>query len=490
MSLFPLTAPPGLYRSGTQLQSQGRWYDGNLIRFYAQTIRPVGGWRLKSTTAMTGTPRAMLSWRDNASTARCVISTDSNIYYMTRGGVLSDITPVGYTAGRPDAIAEGGFGSGLYGVGIYGAPIADSTDIQDATINCLDQWGEDLNFVGPDDNVIYEWLLDPLVKAVAVANAPTASALIVTQEGILMALGAEDNPRRVKWSDQRDNTLWLPDATNQAGDFDLQTNGRLMFGLRITGAVLLLTDTDVHVANYTGDNRVYEFNKKSDGCGAISRAAGVALDSQAVWMGMGGFWIYNGYAQPLPCDVSDYVFSDLNYLQQSKITCQLNSEFGEVTWRYPSGGSIEVDRYVTWNLRENHWVFGKIARLCGVDAHPSPFPMRCGADGNVYEHEVANDYDGAVPYLEGGPFMMGQGDSVIYANLLLPDDKTLGDVNATFYVKFEPDGAETTFGPYSLSSRTDLRFGGRQMRVRYDTVIPTDWRIGVPKLDVTQGGVR
>lgn len=490
MAFFPLDLPPGIYRNGTQLQSQGRWYDCNLVRFYSGTKRPVGGWRLKSTTAMTGKPRAILSWRDNGNTARCAIATQSHIYYMTRGGVLSDITPSGFTAGRADAVAEGGFGSGLYSKGLYGAPIADSTDIQDATVTSMDTWGQNLVFVSPDDNTIFQWALVTATPPAAVTNAPTAVALLTTQEGILMAFGAEDIPRRVKWSDQRDNTKWLADVTNQAGDFDLQTAGRIMFGIRITGGVLILTDLDCHLAAYTADNRVYSFDKKSDGCGAISRAAGVALDSQAVWMGGNGFWLYNGFARPLPCDVSDYVFSDLNYLQQSKITCTLNAEFGEVTWRYPSGSSTEIDRYVTWNLRENHWAIGQLPRLCGADRGVAPYPLNCGADGNVYEHEVGNDYGGIVPFLGGGPFMMGNGDSVFYANLLLPDDKTVGDVTATFYVKFEPDGPETTYGPYSLSSRTNLRFGGRQMRVRFDGAALTDWRIGIPRLDVTQGGGR
>jgi hypothetical protein len=85
---------------------------------------------------------------------------------------------------------------------------------------------------------------------------------------------------------------------------------------------------------------------------------------------------------------------------------------------------------------------------------------------------------------------MGQGDSVFYAQQLVPDDKTVGDVNATFFTKFYPDDTEDTQGPFSLSSRTDVRFGGRLMRVRFDGVRNTDWRIGVPRLNVTQGGGR
>lgn len=120
----------------------------------------------------------------------------------------------------------------------------------------------------------------------------------------------------------------------------------------------------------------------------------------------------------------------------------------------------------------------------------APFPLKCASDGYVYEHEVANDYDGAVPYLEGGPFMLGQGDNVFTSQQLVPDDKTVGDVTATFFLKFYPGDAEATVGPYSLTSHTDVRFTARLMRVRYDGAVNTDWRIGVPRLDIEPGGQR
>ena len=65
------------------------------------------------------------------------------------------------------------------------------------------------------------------------------------------------------------------------------------------------------------------------------------------------------------------------------------------------------------------------------------------ADGYVYEHEVGFAYGGAMPYLESGP----SGDQVQYARRLVPDDLTAGDVKATFFVKFEPDDCEASFGP-------------------------------------------
>lgn len=498
MSFLPLSLPPGIYRNGTQYQSKGRWYDANLVRFCQGTIQPHGGWRVKSTATLAGKGRAIISWHDNSGSTWSAIGTESHLYAMTRGGAVSDITPAGFISGRADAVAEGAYGDGVYGGDAFGTPRADANQVQDASLWSLDNWGEDLVGVMSEDTVIYQWTLSPspAATAVAVANAPSALAILTTNEDILMALGTPtpgvaNNPRHVSWSDQQNNTDWTPSAANQAGDYELPTNGRLMMGLRVKAGTLLFTDLDLWLASYTANELVYGFDKLGQGCGAISRACAMALDAQAVWMGNNGFWLYDGYVRPLPCDVWDYVFADLNLLQKSKITCELNSAFGEVTWRYPSGSSTEIDRFVTWNFRENHWTIGALARLSGVDGGVnSQYPMRVGADGLVYEHEVGFAYDGAVPYLESGPFELGNGDTVQYATRLLPDDLDAGDVSATFFVKFAPDGAETRFGPYTLSKRTDVRFGGRQLRVRYDGVSPSDWRIGAPRLDATAGGLR
>ena len=496
---LPLTLPPGIYRNGTAYQSKGRWYNGNLVRFFQGAILPHGGWRAQSTSAMTGKGRAIISWHDNAQNTWSAIGTESHLYAMTRGGAISDITPSGFTAGRADAVAQGGYGDGNYGQNIYGAPIPDTNQVQDASMWTLDTFGQYLVGCMSDDGNIYQWTLNTGTPAAKVTGAPGATAIFTTAEGMLMALGAGNIPRQVMWSDQQNDTNWTPTSSNQAGDFELGTNGRLLMGLRIKSGSLLFTDIDVWLSTYQANELVYGFNRVGLGCGAISRGAAVAVDAvssaygaQAVWMGDNGFWLYNGYVLPLACDVWDYVFNNLNELQKSKISCEMNSAFGEITWHYPSGSSTEIDSYVTWNFRENHWALGSLCRLSGVDAGiNAQYPLRVYTDGYVYEHEVGFNYGaGVMPFLESGPFELGNGNQVQYARKLLPDDLTAGDVKATFFVKFEPDDTETSYGPYSLSKLTDVRFGGRQMRVRYDGINLDSWRIGAPRLDVVAGGLR
>jgi hypothetical protein len=107
----------------------------------------------------------------------------------------------------------------------------------------------------------------------------------------MFALGAEGVPRRVKWSDQENNNLWIAAATNQAGDFDLQTAGKLMQGKKIRGGTLLWTDLDVHLATYVGGVFVYTFSRLSESCGAISQNC---ASPRRGMDGESGFWLYNG----------------------------------------------------------------------------------------------------------------------------------------------------------------------------------------------------
>lgn len=487
--LVPLGFPPGVYRAGTEYQSKGRYYDTNLVRWYEGSMRPVGGWRTRSDDAVTGKGRAVMTWIDNSGADHIAIATEQGLYAMDRAGTLSDITPSGFTAGDADATFSGGYGSGSYGGITYGTPRPTTTTLSPASIWTLDTWGENLVGVMAPDYVIYEWALDPMTEAAAVTDAPTARAIVVTAERIMMALGADGNPRKVAWSDQEDNTEWTAAVTNQAGDFNLQTSGKLMCGKRVRGATLLLTDVDAHTATYQGRPFIYGFDRVGTNCGVISQAGAVVIGDRAVWMGFNGFWLYNGFVSPLPCEVSDFVFSDINSDQVSKVHAFHNSSFGEVWWFYPSSSSTEIDRYVFWNYQENHWSIGALERLSGVDRGAFLYPLMIGADGLVYEHEVGMNHDGATPYARTGPMEIGNGDNVVMCRQLIPDERTSGEVTASFKVRFWPNAPEQSFGPYTLSSPTDVRFTGRQVEVTY-TSGDTDWRVGVPRLEVVEGGER
>jgi hypothetical protein len=85
---------------------------------------------------------------------------------------------------------------------------------------------------------------------------------------------------------------------------------------------------------------------------------------------------------------------------------------------------------------------------------------------------------------------IGEGDQTMRAVKLFPDEATSGDVTATFKTRFQPNGEETEHGPYTLTAKTDVRFTGRQVTVRYDGLNAAAWRVGRFRLDVLPGGIR
>ena len=490
---IPLKLPPGIYRNGTEYQSAGRWFDANLVRWYENTLRPMGGWRKRSSQQMTGMCRGFLNWRDNSATRWTGLGTHTKLYAMSESGTIKEITPTSFTAGVADAIVKTGYGYSDYGKFSYGIARPDLGSITPATTWSMDTWGEYLIACSNADGKLYEWQLGfttPTLAAV-ITNAPTSNkAVLVTAERIMFALGAGGNPRKVQWCDQENNTTWTPAADNQAGDYELATPGTLIAGKRVKGINLLFTDVDVHTAQYVGAPFVYGFEKAGSGCGLISAQSVAAIDTAAIWMSKAGFWIYDGYVKPLPSDVSDYVFGNMNFNQSSKVYAVHNSQYGEIWWYYPSSGSNENDSYVTFNYRENHWNIGSLARTAGTDAGVFTNPMAVSTDGYVYEHEVGFAYDSASVYAESGPVQLGNGDNIMSVRQVVPDEQTLGEAVVSFKTRNYPTGTQSTFGPYTAANPTDVRFAARQVNVKVTGAVLADWRIGIMRLDAIPSGKR
>jgi hypothetical protein len=412
---------------------------------------------------------------------------------MNEAGTLKDITPTTFTTGATDATIKTGYGYSTYGSFSYGVARPDLGDIVPATTWTMDSWGEYLVACSSKDGQLLEWQLGftTPTKAVAITNAPTScAAVMTTAERFVFALGASGNPRKVSWCDQENNTVWTPSATNQAGDFELNSVGSLKCGKRVRGINLLFTDVDVHAATYIGLPYVYSFEKAGSGCGVISSQAVAAIDTAAIWMSKSGFWVYDGYVKPLVSDVGDYIFQNINYNQASKVYAVHNSKYGEIIWFYPSSASNENDSYVVYNYREGHWAIGTLARTAGTDRGVFVNPLMISSDGYIYEHEVGFAYDSAVPYAESGPYEIGSGDNIMSVRRVIPDEQTLGEVVVSFKTRMYPMATETTYGPYSAAQPTDVRFAARQVKVRYTGNVLEDWRVGVNRFDVVAMGKR
>ena len=328
--------------------------------------------------------------------------------------------------------------------------------------------------------------------AYVISTAPTGNtAMMVTEERFVVCFGAGGDPRKVQWSDQEDNTVWTAAATNQAGDIIIQTNGTILRGVRTRGQSLILTTEDAHTMTYQGPPFVYGFERVGTSCGLIATNAVASVDAGVIWMGNRSFFIYSGGAvREIPCEVADYVFSDINNDQSSKVSCVVNGRYNEIWWFYPSGSSKECDRYVAFDYNENIWMTGNLARTAGVDRGVFRQPFWIAPDGILYEQEIGFNYSSDTPFAETGPISIGAGDQVMSVTGLIPDEKTLGDVSATFKTRFYPTDTESSHGPFNMANPTSVRFTGRQVRMRVSGNTSKDWRVGIMRLDAVSGGRR
>lgn len=497
--LVELDIPPGVYRAGTRRQSKGRWDDQLFIRWSEGVMAPEGGWAARTTSAITGMGRCALVFVSNALERWITVACQSKLYACTSSETsMHDITPVGLVAGAADATAAGGYGSGPYGAGLYGTPRISLTGaIQDATIPSLDTFGQDLVANWPQDGKIYYWQRNTAVVAATLTNAPTGCCgVLVTPEKHVVALGAGGDARTIAWSDQEAATVWTPASTNQAGDIALATQGRIMCGRRLRDITLVWTDLDVHGMSYLGQPYIFSVARLGENCGIISRGAVAVSDTRAMWMSLNGFYMYDGYVQPVVCDVYDQIFGDINMTQRSKFTAHHRGRFNEVHFLYVSSQSTEIDRRAVFNYKEAHWRVHDISgmdatRLCGVDSSLMDNPILVGSDGILYDHETGFAYDGLTPYATAVGFSLGAGDHITRVRRVIPDGRTQGEVQLTFYARSAPEGATTTFGPYQEEDFMPVRFSGREIDMKVEfTTVSANSRWGIPRLEVIQGGKR
>ena len=93
MPLNKLTFKPGIFREGTSYDSEGGWFDCNLVRFNFGRPEKIGGWRKEIATAFNGTGRHLHNWVLLDGTQELGLGTTQK-YYILQGSSLNDITPI------------------------------------------------------------------------------------------------------------------------------------------------------------------------------------------------------------------------------------------------------------------------------------------------------------------------------------------------------------------------------------------------------------
>ena len=432
--------------------------------------------------------------------------------------ILVEITPTGYQA-TGDAEFRPGYGYSYYGgVGLYdyGTTYAGSGSASYSRTAhwSLDNFGENLIGCQSGDKGIFYWEGDvgtaggspTLAEEITTANgytetAPSAVAILVTQERHVLALGAAGDLRKIQWSSQETVDVWTPSATNTAGDLTLQTTGYIVCGKRVQGGVLIWTETDLHQLTYLGPPLVYGVQKLADNSGVLSPYAIHSSSEITTWLNRGGFWIYDGYARPLPCPIQDRVMRTVDWSQEGLIYSGGNSEFGEVWWWCPSksGVSGQCGYYVIYNYRDGAWYdslnISGITRNAWIDKNIWPSPLAVDpSDNTIYMHESTDPAQTTTAQAETGAIdlMSGERYSRISKIFTDSDQDTAGSINYQFYTSASADDTETISSSFPLEAdgEIDVRLQGRQVRYKVSGELANDWTVGNTRFETHIGGRR
>jgi hypothetical protein len=330
------------------------------------------------------------------------------------------------------------------------------------------------------------------------------------------------NPMLVRWSDQENPYQWVPEVTNQAGEFALTHGSSIIGAIPTRQEILVWTDSAIYSMQYLGAPYVWGFNLLMDNISIMSPNSMITVNNVTYWMGVDKFYMYSGRVETLPCSLRQYIFNDLNRDQAYQVFAGGNEAYNEVWWFYVSNSSnaTEVDKYVIYNYLDRVWYYGSMARTAWLDSGIRPYPMAANYDNRILYHEASvDDVSGLTPvpivsYIQSSDFDIGDGHNFGFVWRILPDVNFNGSnvtgPSVTMTVKPRVNSGTpygeannptvtsqdnfTLRGSYNIQEFTGqvyTRIRGRQMSFRIDSDgLGVAWQLGSPRIDIRPDGRR
>tara|TARA_B100001057_G_scaffold493075_1_gene586820 strand:+ start:610 stop:2121 length:1512 start_codon:yes stop_codon:yes gene_type:complete len=503
MALLPITPKAGIVTNSTDYTNQGRWVDGNLVRFQNNTLQPMGGWNRYKQTPLDGTPTNMYAYKTNTGKNVLAVGTRQKVY-VNYDDVWYNITPTGFVNDAQSSPL--GYGAFNWGVEDYGDARSQSGLDFNSKSFAFDNWGEFLIFCSGSDGKIYQWRPDagsgsPDATGIQISNSPINNeAIIVTNERHLVALGSGNDPRKVAWSSREANSTWTAAATNTAGDLNIPTGGIILGAKKFGGDIIIFTDIGINRMYYSGSPFIYGIQDAGSSCATPSIRSVVSTGSFLAWFGENGFYTFDGSVKQIPCDVHDYIYDNLHYPYRTATAGGHNSNFNEIIWFFCSGTATSPNKYVSWNYLENSWSVGTLDRSCWLDSGVNDYPLACASNGTIFEHESTTLFNSEglgnnKPFCTTAPMEISTGDKVAQINQLITDEESsnVSALTLSMKGKFTPNGPETDFGSFSFNSSdgyTDCRISARQVSMTVTGDTNQLFKVGQIRADVKERGKR
>jgi len=363
-------------------------------------------------------------------------------------------------------------------------------------------------------------------------RVPTATYQIVASsiQRFIICMGANPydpvtaattfDPMLVRWSDQENPYEWVPEVTNQSGEFRL-SNGSFIMSARTTRQeILVWTDSAIYSMQYLGPPYVWGFQILMDNISVMSPNSMITINNVTYWMGVDKFYSYSGRVETLPCSLWQYIFDDINKDQAFQVFCGGNESYNEVWWFYCSNGSNAINKYVIYNYLERTWAYGTMARTAWLDSGLRQYPMAADYNSRMLFHESAvDDVAGDTPvpinaYVQSSDFDIGDGHNFGFVWRILPDINFNGSNVNNPYVTMQVKPRRNSGAPYGTAddpqvnssdnfSNTPVyniqeftgqvytRLRGRQLAFRIESnSLGVAWQLGSPRIDIRNDGRR
>jgi hypothetical protein len=477
----------------------------------------------------------------NATSYKVTLSVTANAS-ATGGGTVAIAyqQPIGlntYTIGT-------GWGASPWGTGGWGSPYTSGGIGQQLRLWSNDNYGQDL-VIAPRGGSVFYWVaasglatraqyLSTLSTAAGYNGGyvPTSTLQVLASaiQRFVICLGANPydptttattfDPMLVRWSDQENPYEWVPDVTNQAGEFRLSSGSFIMQARATRQEILVWTDSALYSMQYLGPPYVWGFNILMDNISVISPNSMITINNVTYWMGVDKFYMYSGRVETLPCSLWQYIFNDINKDQAFQIFSGSNEGYSEIWWFYCSTNSNTVDKYVIYNYLDRVWYYGTLARTAWLDSGIRQYPMAADYNSRILFHESAvDDVAGIEPlpftaYIQSSDFDIGDGHNFGFVWRILPDvnfnGSNINNPQVTMTVKPRINsgapysaadnpgvisannyGASSVYNVQEFTGQVYTRLRGRQLAFRIEsTTLGVSWQLGTPRIDIRNDGRR
>ena len=364
------------------------------------------------------------------------------------------------------------------------------------------------------------------------AFVPSATYQVITSaiQEFVIAFGSNSyspnnaattfNPMLVRWADQANAYQWIPQVTNQSGEY-LLTNGSYIMGARATRQeILVWTDSCLYSMQYLGAPYVWGFQVLMDNISVMSPNSMITINNVTYWMGRDRFYMYSGRVEVLPCALRQYIFDDINQDQAYQVFAGANEAFNEVWWYYCSSNSTTVDKYVIYNYLDRVWYYGTMARSAWMQTGTQPYPIAADYNGRLlYQENGCDDLSTSATlpidaYVQSSDFDIGDGHNFGFVWRILPDVNFNGSTTNQPAVTMTVKPRENSGTPYGAADNPQVqsaqnyttvpeytiqqfdgqvytRLRGRQMSFRIEsTGVGVAWQLGSPRIDIRPDGRR